>query len=116
MRILVDEDSQSHAQLKLLRSDGHDVVAVAELDQNGATDPEVFDLAQSLQRVLLTHNTDDFHALHQDRPDHRGIVAVFRSADPRKNMSHLHIAQSIRRLETSGVAIAGGFHVLNHWR
>ena len=31
-------------------------------------------------------------------------------------MSHAHIAQSIRRLETSGVTIVGGFHVLNHWR
>ena len=116
MRILVDEDSQAHAQLKLLRSDGHDVIAVAELDQNGATDPEVFDLAQFLERVLLTHNADDFHALHQEHPDHQGIMAVYRSADPGKNMSHAHIAQSILRLETSGVTIAGGFHVLNHWR
>ena len=116
MRILVDEDSQAHAQLKVLRSDGHDVVAITDLDQNGAADTEVFELAQSLQRVLLTHNTVDFHALHQDKPDHQGILAVYRSADPRKNMSHVHIAQSIRRLETSGVAISGGFHILNHWR
>lgn len=116
MRILVDEDSQAHAQLKVLRTDGHDVVAIGELDQNGASDPEVFELAQSLDRVLLTHNADDFHALHLDRSDHQGIMAVYRSADPRKNMSHVHIAQSIRRLETSGVPVAGGFHVLNHWR
>ena len=116
MRILVVEDSQAHAQLKGLRCDGHDVIAIAELDQNGASDPEVFGLAQSLERVLLTHNADDFHTLHLEQPDHRGIMAVYRSGDPRKNMSHMHIAQSIRRLETSGVMITGGFHVLNHWR
>jgi predicted nuclease of predicted toxin-antitoxin system len=108
----VDEDSQAHAQLRVLRIDGHDVISIAELDQNGASDPEVLDLAQSLERVLLTHNTDDFHSLHLEQPDHRGIMAVYRSGDPRKNMSHAHIAQAIRRLETSGVTIVGGFHVL----
>ena len=25
-------------------------------------------------------------------------------------------AHAIRRVDTSGVTIAGGFHVLNHWR
>jgi hypothetical protein len=57
---LVDEDSQARAQLKLLRADGHDVVAIGELNKNGTPDREVFDLAQSLQRVLLTHNAEDF--------------------------------------------------------
>lgn len=116
MRLLVDEDSQAHAQLKVLRANGHDVIAVGELDRNGASDPEVFDLAQSLERVLLTHNVEDFHDLHGDRPGHHGILAVYRSSDPRKNMSHVVIAESIRRLETSGLTVAGGFHVLNHWR
>lgn len=116
MRILVDEDSQARSQLNVLRSDGHDVVAVGELDKNGTPDPEVFDLARSLDRVLLTHNTEDFHELHRQRPGHRGIMAVYRDADPRKNMNHAEIALAIRSLETSGVAVAGAFHVLNHWR
>jgi hypothetical protein len=64
----------------------------------------------------LTHNTEDFHELHRERPGHRGIMAVYRDADPRKNMNHAQIAAAIRRLETSGVTIAGGFHLLNHWR
>lgn len=112
----MDEDSQAHAQLNILRGDGHDVVAVGELDKNGALDPEVFDLAQSLKRALLTHNAGDFHDLHRTRPGHRGIMAVYRDADPRKNMNYSQIAVAIRRLETSGVTIDGGFHVLNHWR
>jgi predicted nuclease of predicted toxin-antitoxin system len=116
LRILVDEDSQARSQLNILRGDGHDVVAVGELDKNGTSDPEVFELAQSLERVLLTHNTEDFHELHRERPGHRGIMAVFRDADPRKNMNHAQIAAAVRRLETSGATVAGDFHVLNHWR
>jgi hypothetical protein len=54
----VDEDSQARAQLNLLRADGHDVVAIGELAKNGTPDPEVFDLAQLLERVLLTHNAE----------------------------------------------------------
>jgi predicted nuclease of predicted toxin-antitoxin system len=113
---LVDEDSQARAQLNLLRADGHDVVAIGELEKNGTPDPEVFNLAQSLERVLLTHNAEDFHALHREIPGHRGIIAVYRGADPRKNMNHAQIPAAIRRLETLRVTIAGDFHVLNHWR
>ncbi len=54
--ILVDEDSQARAQLNLLRADGHDVVAIGEFAKNETPDPEAFDLAQSLERALLTHN------------------------------------------------------------
>jgi predicted nuclease of predicted toxin-antitoxin system len=82
LRILVDEDSQARSQLNTLRGDGHDVLAVGELDKNGTSDPEVFELAQSLERVLLTHNTEDFHELHRERPGHRGIMAVFRDPGP----------------------------------
>lgn len=116
MRILADEDSQARAQLNILRRDGHDVVAIGELGKNGTPDPEVLDLAQSLERVVLTHNTEDFHQLHRERHGHSGIIAVHRDVDPRKNMNHAQIAAAIRHLETSGVAIAGDFHVLNYWR
>jgi hypothetical protein len=64
----------------------------------------------------LTHNAEDFHELHRERPGHRGIIAVYRDADPRRNIDHAQIAASIRRLESLQVTIAGEFHVLNHWR
>ncbi len=116
MKILVDEDSQARAQLNLLRTDEHDVVAIGELNKNGAPDIEVFDLAQSLERIILTHNAEDFYVLHRERPGHKGIIAVYRDADPRKNMTHAQIATAIGRLETLQVTIAGDFVVLNHWR
>jgi len=74
----------------------------------------VYDLAQSLERVLLTHNAEDFHELRRKRPGHRGIMAVYRDADPRKNMDHAGNAVAIRALERSGLTIAGNFHVLNY--
>ena len=52
----MDEGSQARAQLNLLHAGGHDVVAIGEFAKNGAPDPEVFDLAQLLTRVLLTRN------------------------------------------------------------
>jgi hypothetical protein len=67
----------------------------------------VFDLAQSLERVLLTHNAEDFRQLHAARPGHHGIMAVYRDGDPRKNMTYAHICTAIQRLETSGVTVAG---------
>lgn len=116
MKILVDEDSQAHKQIELLRSDGHDVLTINELGKNGIPDLEVFALVQSLGRVLLTHNALDFHIIHEQHADHLGVMAVFRDADPRKNMSYLDIGRAINRLELSGAPIAGKFHVLNHWR
>jgi hypothetical protein len=55
---------------------------------------------------------EDFHELHRKRPGHQGIIAVYRDADPHKNMNHAQIAAAIRRLETLQVTIAGDFHVL----
>lgn len=116
MRILVDEDSQARRQLEILRAAGHDVVSIAELDRNGSLDSEVFALAQSSRRVLLTHNVVDFHALALAHPDHCGVIAIYRDGDPRKNMTHQDIGRAISKLEASGAPIHGQFHVLNHWR
>jgi predicted nuclease of predicted toxin-antitoxin system len=112
----VDEDSQARAQLNLLRTDRHDVTAIGELAKNAAPDQPVFELARSLGRVLLTHDAEDFLKLHRARPGHQGIIAVYRDADPRKNMNHAQIAEAIRRLESLRVRTADDFHVLNYWR
>lgn len=116
MKILVGEDSQARKQLDVLRGAGHDVVSIAELDRNGSLDPEVFVLAQSSQRVLLTHNVADFHALALACPGHHGVIAIYRDGDPRKNMNYRDIGRAVSKLEASGVLISGQFHVLNHWR
>ena len=102
----MDEDSQARSQLNILRGDGHDVVAVGELEKNGTPDPEIFELAQLLERVLLTHNAEDFHELHRERPEHRGIMAVFRESDPQTGFQSCSLWRNTRR--ASGQATPSG--------
>jgi len=113
---LVDEDSQARTQLNILRAEGHDVLAIGEIGKNGTPDPEVFELAQTLDRVLLTHNAEDFNQLHLEHPGHPEVMAVYRDANPLKNMTYADIARAIVRLERSGMPVGSEFHVLNHWR
>lgn len=116
MKLLIDEDSQSHRQIKVLRAAGHDIVSVAELKRNGAPDKEVFALAQELDRVLLTHNAADFLTLARLADTHAGVIVVFRDGNPRNNMSYDQIARAVSTLESTGVPIRGQFHILNNWR
>ena len=116
MKLLIDEDSQSHRQIEFLRAAGHDVASVAELNRNGATDNEVFALAQEFDRVLLTHNAADFLFLARQSGHHAGVIVVFRDGTPRNNMSCGQIARAVCALESAGVPIRDQVHVLNHWR
>jgi predicted nuclease of predicted toxin-antitoxin system len=116
MKLLIDEDSQSHRQIDVLRAAGHDVVSVAELNRNGAPDNEVFSLAQELDRVLLTHNAADFLALARHYGSHAGLIVVFRDGNPRNNMNYDSIARAVGALESAGVPIRDQVNVLNHWQ
>lgn len=103
MRLLVDEDTQSHLLLRLLRESGHDVVAVAELGMNGATDEAVLARAVADDRVGVTRNCDDFLAVYQDDDD-------------AKHMSYDEIARAVGRVEASTLPTEGQFLALNAWR
>jgi hypothetical protein len=66
--------------------------------------------------VLLTKNPDDFLELHQNNPQHAGILVVYQDNDPNRDMSHADIARAISTLEQAGVALRDFCHVLNAWR
>jgi hypothetical protein len=70
--------------------------------------------------VLLTKNPADFLALHLQHPDHSGILVVYQDNDIARDMTDMEIVEAIGRLEASYAAaeapLAGGFHILNHWR
>ena len=66
-------------------------------------------------RILLTHNCDDFEELHQANPNHSGIFAVYRNANLLKNMGFKAIVKAIANLETANVPLANQFISLNHW-
>lgn len=65
-----------------LRVSGHDVLTVAETGKAGQRmpDEDVLSLAVTDRRSVLTLNRRHFVRLHQERPEHFGIVVC--SFDP----------------------------------
>ena len=75
LRLLLDEDSQSQLLVKLLTAAGHDVLTINKIGLTGCTDDVVLDYAIQENRILLTHNCDDFEELHQSKP-FRGLSGL----------------------------------------
>jgi len=115
LRLLVDEDLQAKALAGMLRSAGHNVVTVTEAGLGAVPDTDVLAFARVEGRVLLTRNARDFRGIHEVDCDHSGILAVYQSSDPAKNMSYAGITRSISNLEGTGLDLAGQFIVLNAW-
>jgi predicted nuclease of predicted toxin-antitoxin system len=115
LRVLVDEDTQAHRLIEMLRVNGHDVLTIAEASVTGISDASVMELARVQQRVLLTRNCDDFLAIHQGNPEHSGILAIYQDADPMKNMSYAAIVKAIDNLQNTGLSLKGQFVVLNQY-
>jgi hypothetical protein len=85
MKWLIDE-MFPHALAEELRAKGHDAVAVFELDRQGAPDHEVFDLAVTEQRIVVTENFADFAAIVEQRQSNNDactpVVFVRKSSFP----------------------------------
>lgn len=115
LRLLIDEDSLAKVLVKMLREAGHDVVTVNEIGLNGQTDPVVLEYAKQNNRIVLTHNCQDFEKLHQKNPIHAGILSIYENKDYSKNMSRQEIVKAIANLETAKIPLLGQFVALNHW-
>jgi predicted nuclease of predicted toxin-antitoxin system len=115
LRLLIDEDSQAKSLINLLRKAGHDVITVNEAELTSESDDIVLNYAIREKYILLTHNCDDFEALHMANPFHPGILAVYRSANSSKNMDRKDIIRAIANLEAASIPIANQFISLNHW-
>lgn len=67
LRILLDCDMSSHALVRILGDMGHDVVAADVEDElQPLPDPLLFAAAQSLERIVITHNIADFPDILRD--------------------------------------------------
>jgi len=117
LKLLVDEDTKAGILLSRLRQAGHDVVSTQDLGKDAALDPEVFELAQRLGRVVLTKNTEDYFDLHEKHKakGHFGVLAVYEDADPDKDMSYKDIVQALANIEGADVVLANNFQTLNAW-
>ncbi len=82
-----------------LRHKGHDAVAVFELDMQGAPDQDVFDLAVSQKRIVVTENFADFAALVEKRQTDdepcTPVVFVRKSSFPTGGALPAHLAEHL---------------------
>ena len=115
LKLLIDEDSLAKPLVKNLRKVGHDVVTVNEIGLSSQTDLVVLNYARENNRILLTHNCQDFEVLHQENSNHQGILAIYRDADSSKNMSRQAIVRAIANLEAANIPLANQFISLNQW-
>ena len=115
LRLLLDEDSQAQLLVRLLIAAGHDVLIINEVDLAGSSDEVVLDYAREKNRILLTHNCDDFEDLHQANPSHPGILAIYRNSNLLKNMTFKTIVKAIANLEAANIPLANQFISLNQW-
>jgi predicted nuclease of predicted toxin-antitoxin system len=115
LRLLLDEDTQAKYLINLLRTAGHDVITVQEVNLIGRADSVVLDYAKQHGRIVLTRNCNDFLTLHQNQPTHSGILAIYQNPDLSKNMSYQSVVDAILNLETAGYSLENQFIVLNQW-
>lgn len=80
IRFYCDEDSQSRALLRALRSRGVEVASASEVGLLGQPDEAQLIWANEQGRVVLSHNVGDFCRLHgeflRDGKQHAGIVVA----------------------------------------
>jgi len=104
----------------LLQRAGHDVLLPVDIGTSGVDDALHLTEAVKDQRVLLTHNHQDFENLHRlvlvVQGHHPGILTVCRETNPRRDLNEAGIVRAIARLLASAIPLVDHLHVLNHWR
>jgi len=115
LALYLDDCAFSHELKRLLLEAGHDVEVPADMRPplTGEDDAVHFAHAKAAGRAILTLNPRDFKELHDQDPDHSGILTVYQDNDPTKDMSYRQIVLAIANLERIGATIAGGFWPLN---
>lgn len=83
-----------------LRRLGHDVLTTQETGLSGraAPDEEVLAFAHSQGRALLTLNRKHFARLHQQTPDHSGLVVCTFDPDFARQANRIHAVVEERPL------------------
>ncbi len=79
LSLYLDDCAFSHRLRYLLQEAGHIVQVPADVQPTltGTHDHVHFAHARRMRFVLLTYNPGDFLKLHQQQPDHSGILAVY---------------------------------------
>ncbi|HLW64015.1 MAG TPA: DUF5615 family PIN-like protein [Gemmataceae bacterium] len=120
MNLYRDDDSVDALLVRLLRQAGHDVELPLDVGLAGKEDPIHFMHAIEEDRVLLTHNHQDFENLHNlvmlVHGHHPGLPIVRKENNPKRDLDERGIIRAINKLLASGLPISDHMHILNHWR
>ena len=120
MRLYLDDDSAWPLLAHLLRHAGHDVELPVEAGLSGAADPVHLGHAVQTNRVLLSHNYQDFQDLHKlvliVGGHHPGILLVRKDNNPKRDLDARGIVRAVTKLLASGLVLVDQLQVLNHWR
>jgi len=108
LRLLVD-NALSPRLAEGLRAAGHDAVHVRDLGLHAAPDQEIFDLAASEDRVVVSEDTD-FGTLLSLRDSSRPSVILFRHMPDRSASGLLSIL--LRNIATVEVDLESGAMVV----
>jgi predicted nuclease of predicted toxin-antitoxin system len=97
LRLLLDANLSPRGVGGPLRQAGHDVLALAENPAyEGLSDPQVFELAASERRILITRNSRDFAPLARQwaeaQQSHAGLVLIW-------TLDHSQFAQIVAGVE-----------------
>jgi predicted nuclease of predicted toxin-antitoxin system len=114
MKILVDENIPRMTVLAL-REAGHDVMDLRGTPDEGLTDPEVWQRAQSEQRLLIT--TDRGFGLHRLEP-HSGVL-IARLRQPNRLRLHGRILIALAQFsgpEWTGLTVVIRDSLMNVYR
>ncbi len=106
MRFLADE-SCDFAVVRVLRSAGHDVLAVSEF-QRRSVDEELMMIAYSEGRVLLTEDKDFGWLVFAGHKDNPGVILIRFPATARPALA----ASVMRMVAELGPKLTGSFVVL----
>ena len=93
MKLLLDEQISGKVAERLCER-GHDVIAVtAEQSLRGLSDPDVFEIAQGLDRAVVTYNRDDFEGIIREYAgigrEHHGLIIVHPVRFPSQDFARL---------------------------
>lgn len=118
--LYLDDCADDDRLIACLQNAGYTVISPRQVGTRHVDDDVHLEYAAQHDYVLVTYDTDDFlgwHATWQAQGrTHSGIFLIYRENIKSKDMMPPDIVRAIGNLLASGLPIANGVHVLNHWR
>lgn len=116
LKIYLDDDVASRTLKGSLIHAGFQVKEPSEAGLVGRQDREHFEFTKRHGYILMTKNPSDYLVLHEQDPDHSGIIGIYQDNDIRRDMSFRDIVAALKQVVRMKVPIEGHFIILNQYR